>query len=115
MDPGLVYNIDETGCSDWEERKPFEGMIPKSMAKNQIHFPVSMKIPHQTMLICASGSEDALCPLIVTTNPVTLGIFKCAVQEGFDLKIRLNSNWYVNADIFDKYTRDVFIPHVENC
>jgi hypothetical protein len=27
----------------------------------------------------------------------------------------LNSNWYVNADIFDKYTRDVFIPHVENC
>jgi hypothetical protein len=45
MDPGLFYRVHETGCSDWEERTPFEGVIPMSMANNRIHFPVSRKIP----------------------------------------------------------------------
>jgi hypothetical protein len=112
MDPGLVYNIDETGCSDWAERK---GIIPTSMAKNRIHFAVSRKIPHQTMLIYVSTSGEALCPLIVTMNPVTLGIFQRGVQEGVDAKIRVNSSSYVNADIFYDYSRDVFIYHIDNC
>jgi hypothetical protein len=114
MDPGLFYNLDETDCSDCEERKLFEGSIPKSMAKNRIHFPVSKKIPHQTVLVCVSPSREAFCPLLVITNPITRGIFQGGVQEALDIEIRLNSSSYANADIFCDYIRDVFIPHVEN-
>jgi hypothetical protein len=66
------------------------------------------------MLVCVNASGEALCPLIVTTNSATLGVFQGGVQEGVDLKIRVNSSSYVNADIFRDYIRDYFIPHVEN-
>jgi hypothetical protein len=69
--PRLVYNIDETGCSDLEERKLFQGILPASMAGNTLHFPVTRKIKHQTMFVCINAGGEALCPLIVTSDPAT--------------------------------------------
>jgi hypothetical protein len=34
VNPRLVYNINETGCSDWEQRGPYHGMVPAAW-KNQ--------------------------------------------------------------------------------
>jgi hypothetical protein len=85
------------------------------MAKDRVHFSVSRKIPHQIMLVCVNASGEALCPYIVTINSVILEIFQGCSQDGIDVKIRVSSSSYVNADIFSDYMRDVSIPHVENC
>jgi hypothetical protein len=85
------------------------------MAKDRVHFSVSRKILHQTMFVCVNASGATLCPLIVTTNSVILEIFQGGGQDEIDVKIRVSSSSYVNADIFSDYMRDVSIPHVENC
>jgi hypothetical protein len=36
--PRFIFNLDETGCSDWEERKPFDGIIPRLFTGRAIHY-----------------------------------------------------------------------------
>jgi hypothetical protein len=111
---GFVYNIDETGCSDWEERKPFRGIIPASMDRNRIHFPVNRRIKHQIMLVCINAAGEALCPLIVTSDPATMGVFRDDIEEDVDLKVHVGHSAYVDAEIFQSYIRDVLIPTIED-
>jgi hypothetical protein len=87
--PRLIYNIDEKGFSDWEERKSLRGIVPAPMEGNQIHFPVTRKIKHQTMLVCINTGGETLCPLIVTSDPATKWVFRDSIEEDVDLKVHL--------------------------
>jgi hypothetical protein len=78
----LIFNLDETGLSDWEERKAKPVMIPTTIEDSHLHYPVDRGIRHQTLLCCISASGDAYCPLLVCSTPVTLGIF----EEGFGME-----------------------------
>jgi hypothetical protein len=35
----LIFNLDETGLSDWEERKPKPALIPTTIKKADLHSP----------------------------------------------------------------------------
>jgi hypothetical protein len=35
----LVFNLDEVGLSDWEDRKPKKGIVPITVAAHDIHLP----------------------------------------------------------------------------
>jgi hypothetical protein len=76
----LVYNIDETWCSDWEERRSCEGIIPVEQADGPIHFGVSRRIKRHTMLVCINTSGESPCPLIITTDRSTTSIFRDGIE-----------------------------------
>jgi hypothetical protein len=40
MNSRLIYNIDETGCSDWEGRRNDDGTVPMELADEPIDFIV---------------------------------------------------------------------------
>ena len=44
----IVYNIDETGLSDWENRKPKIVIVPKDLENEDLHYPVNRGIRHIT-------------------------------------------------------------------
>jgi transposase len=111
--PRLVYNIDETGCSDWEERKSYEGIVPVELATTPIHSGVTRRVKHQTLLVCINAAGEMLCPLIVSTDPATNGVFRDGIEEGVDLKVQIARSAYVDANIFCNYLRDVMIPKIE--
>jgi hypothetical protein len=110
----LVYNIDETGCSDWEERGPYDGIVPAALKNRRLHFAVTRKIKHQTMVVCINAAGETLCPLIVTTDRSALGVFRDGIEENIDLKVHVGRSAYVDAHIFYDYLRDVLIPRIED-
>jgi hypothetical protein len=110
----LAYNIDETGSSDWEERKSFQGIVPTWMPEGSIHFSVTRKIKHQTMLVSINAAGEALCPLIVTSDPATKGVFRDGIEEDVDLKVHVGRSAYVDAEIFYCYISDVLIPTIRD-
>jgi hypothetical protein len=110
----LVFNIDETGCSDWEERKEFDAIIPTSLHAGRVHFAVTPKVKHQTMLVCVSADGDALCPLIATSDRSTLGVFRDGIEPNVHLRVRVGRSAYVDKVIFHDYIRDVLVPKIEN-
>jgi hypothetical protein len=113
MNPGLVYNIDANGCSDWEERRSYEGIILVELADGPIHFGVSRWVKHQTMLVCVNASGETPCPLTVTADRSTTRVFRDGMEEAVDLKVQVARSTYVDATIFRDYLRDALIPIIE--
>jgi integrase len=56
----LLFNIDESCFSDWEERKPKCVLIPTEAREATLHYPASRKIRHQTLLCCVTAARDVL-------------------------------------------------------
>jgi hypothetical protein len=65
----LLFNIDESDFSDWEERKPKCVLILTEARGTTFHYPASRKIGHQTLICCVTAAGDAYCPLLVSSDP----------------------------------------------
>jgi hypothetical protein len=109
----LLFNIDESGFSDWEERKPQCALIPTEARETTLHYSASRKIRHQTLVCCVTAAGDAYCPLLVSSDPAPRAVFGHQMREGIDLQIEINPSPYVNGEIFEKYVDTVLIPAVD--
>jgi hypothetical protein len=68
MNSWQVENLDGTGCSDWEERKSYEGIIPAVIASERIHNAIVRQVKHQIILIGVNSAGDNLCSLIIISE-----------------------------------------------
>jgi hypothetical protein len=108
----LIFNIDECGFRDWEERKKKTPLIPQ-MAKNRtLHYPVDRGIRHQTQVACVTAAGDAYCPLLVSGDPHVMQVFQTGVRDGIDLKVEIASSPHVTQAIFERCVDEVLIPAV---
>jgi hypothetical protein len=56
----LVFNLDEVGISDWEDRKPKKVVIPMSTTSPSIHHCVSRDLKQISIVTCIYASGGAL-------------------------------------------------------
>jgi hypothetical protein len=68
----LVFNLDEIGISDWEDR-----MARKVVAssrhecvdrRDMIHHGISRKVKHISVIACVSAAGESLTPYIITSQ-----------------------------------------------
>jgi hypothetical protein len=111
----LVFNLDEVGISDWEDRKTKSVLVPRSMADQAVHHKVSRKLKHVSVIACVSAAGESLMPYIVTSQDSTRireQLKKSGVRFGTDFILKQRSKPYINAEIFMEYIRLVFLPNL---
>jgi hypothetical protein len=64
----LIFNIDECGFSNWEERNAKPVLIPCKVKNATLHYPVDRRIRHQILICCITAAGDAFCPLFVSAE-----------------------------------------------
>jgi hypothetical protein len=64
----LVFNLDEGGISEWEDRKAKKGIIAKSMGEQTVHHKVNRDLKHVSVIACVSAAGDRLIPYIVISQ-----------------------------------------------
>jgi hypothetical protein len=103
MPAEMIFNIDECGFSDWEERKSKPVLIPREAQGTVIHYPINRAIRRQTLICCITAAGDAYCPLLVTTDHSARQGFNHGPRDGIDLKIEIARSAYVTKEIFEAY------------
>jgi hypothetical protein len=88
----LIFNIDECGVSDSEERKAKQVSIPSRVKNATLHYPVDRGIRRQTLVCCVTAAGDAYYPRLVSGDRSATQIFDTAVRDGIDLKIEIASS-----------------------
>jgi hypothetical protein len=76
----LIFKVDESGLSDWEERKTKAILIPIEAQRTTLHYPVSRKIRHQTFVCCLTAAGDAYCPLVLSAHPAARDVFQRQIR-----------------------------------
>ena len=110
----LVYNIDETGLSDWEEKKPKTVIVPARIPDDELHYPVNRGIRHITLVVTISAGGDAFFPLVVTSDPSLENVFQLGIRRDIDLSLTVAGSSYISKEIFKDLIINKFIPQVQN-
>ena len=110
----LIYNIDESGLSDWEEKKPKTAIVPKELENCILHYPVSRKNRHVSLVVTINAGGDGYFPMIVTSDPKAEMIFQYGVRKNTDLIVKIERTPYVTKQVFKQHLLDHFIPQVES-
>ena len=110
----MIYNIDETGLSDWEEHKQKTVIVPEEIDTGNLHYPVDRCIKHVTLLVKVSGGGDAYFPLAVTKEPELEKKFQLGIRRDTDLSLHVGNSNYVDKETFCDHIINKFIPQVLN-
>jgi hypothetical protein len=111
----LVFNLDEVGISDWEDRKTKTVIVPATMRGQMIHHEISRTVRHISVIACVSAAGESLTPDIITFQAPTSiqeQLKKDGVRFGTDFVLRSNPKPYINAEIFLDSIRTVFLPNL---
>jgi hypothetical protein len=110
----FVFNLDEVGSADWEDRKPKKIIVPISIPEEDVYHPVSRKFKHLSLLACVSAAPDSLTPLVVSTSPIPDSLWSNGLRADEDALIRHRSPPYIDESTFFEYITDVLIPYVNS-
>jgi hypothetical protein len=64
----LVFNLDEVGISDWEDRKPKKVVVPITVADHNIHHRISRNVKHISIVTCIFADGACLIRYVVTSQ-----------------------------------------------
>jgi hypothetical protein len=107
----LVFNLDKSGISDWEDRKTKTVIGPSTMCGQTIHHEISRTVKHISVIACISSAGESLNPyIIVFQAPASVEerLKRQGIRVGTDFILRSNPKPYINAKIFLDYIRTVF-------
>jgi hypothetical protein len=99
----LLFNTDESGFGDWEERKPKSILIPLDALATTLHCPTNGKIRRQTLLCCVTAAGDVHCLLLVSAQPVAREGFQCQVRDGIELQTKIAPSPGTTSETFKRY------------
>jgi hypothetical protein len=75
----LIFNLDEVGISDWEDRKPKRVVVPLTVSAHKFHHRISRKVKHISIMTCISAislnpKTPAIVDMLPTDNENSAGI-----------------------------------------
>lgn len=111
----LVFNLDEVGASEWEDRKSKRVVVPAEMGDQPIHHGINRNLKHITIVTCVAASGEHLIPYVVTSQDaesLRTDLKKRGIEFGRHLTIVRNQKPYVNSGTFADYIKSVFLPYV---
>jgi hypothetical protein len=107
----FLFNLDETGLSDWEDRGPLEVIVPRKYEHQRLSYPVSRSVRHQSLLCFINAAENAYCPVLIVPTPRSLDIFKkWPIRKDVDLSLVVRQPAYMDRTIFRNYIHERFFP-----
>jgi hypothetical protein len=111
----LVFNLDEVGISDWEDRQTKKVIAPLYAREQTIHHKINRRLKHVSIIACVPAGGESLTPYVVTSQDspaVRQALKKRGVRLGTDFVLKHRATPYINADIFDEYIRSVLLPNL---
>jgi hypothetical protein len=111
----LVFNLDEVGISDWEDRKTKTLIAPATMRHQTIHHEISRTVKYISVISCVSAAGESFTPYMITFQAPTSvqeRLKKEGVRFGTDFVSRSNPSPYINAETFLDDIRTVFLPNL---
>jgi hypothetical protein len=108
----LVFNLDEVGSSEWEERKPKKVIAPRSIPADEVYHSVSRKYRHVTLMACVSAAGDALTPMVISGPPIRDSLWALGLRRDEDVMVRQRNPAYISEELFFEYLTNVLVPYV---
>jgi hypothetical protein len=96
----VVFNLDELGSTDWQDRKIKKVIAPAAVSKEDAYHSVSRRPRQMTLLACVSAARDAVTTLLITTTSVDASLRSRSVGRNEDVMVRRRTPPYIDEELF---------------
>ena len=111
----LIFNADETGSSEWMDKKNRNVIVPKHEEDVRITHKVRRASKLQTMLGCISAAGDVLTPVLIhSRKTVDNEVYSKGLREGTDVILRYSETGYITSSIFEEWIEHFFVTFVND-
>jgi hypothetical protein len=113
----LIFNLDEVGISEWEDRKSKRVVVPMTANGQTVHHAVSRDLKHLSIVTCISAGGQCLPPYMVTSQasqPVCRCLSATGLRIGTHLILQQRNQAYINSELFLDYLGRVFLPYLSD-
>jgi hypothetical protein len=110
----LMFNLNEVGSSDWEDRKPKRVIVPRHILPDDVYHSVQRRYRHVTLLACVSAAGDTVTLMVISGAAIRDSIWRTRRRQNEDVLLRPQSRGYSDGDLFHEYLSGALIPHVAN-
>jgi hypothetical protein len=103
MKAELVFNLDEIGISEWEDRKDKKVIVPQKMDSQMMHHRASRNVTYILIITYITAGETSLAPYIVTSQdsePVHRRMMSRVIRLGVNFVFRQRLKSYVSGNLF---------------
>ena len=108
----LIINMDESGFSDWADRKEIRLIVPNDYQDNTYLYPVNRTPKRITMVAAISAGGDALKPALITSRKtIDTDLFDLGYTNDV-VKYYYQSKAFLTKRIFRAWIQDILIPYV---
>jgi hypothetical protein len=108
-----VFNLDELGSADCEDRKMKKVIAPAAVRRENVYRSVSRGPRHMTLLTYVSAPRDAGTPMVITTKPVRTSLWSRSVRQNEDVIICRRTPAYIDEELFFEYITSILISYVD--
>jgi hypothetical protein len=109
----FIFNLNEMGISELEDRTSKSVIVPKSMSTQKIHHKINRNLKHLSVISCISAARENLTPYTMTSHdslPVRENLKQRGVRFDTDLILKARSKPDINAKFFLDSICTVFLP-----
>jgi hypothetical protein len=99
----LVFNLDEIGMSEWEDRVEGKVIIPSAMREQKIFHGIHRRLKHISVVRCISAGGDHMIPFLVSSRATDAVVRKLKIEWfriGIDMTLKKRDKSHLNAVLF---------------
>lgn len=112
--PGeFVFNVDETGCSDWADAQCMKVLVPSEYDKTYIKYPKDRNAKRASLVGCIVADGDSLCPLVILPRKTIESEVEIYGYKRDKVRFAYQEHSFMTTKIFDQWASEIFFPYVE--
>lgn len=111
----LLFNLDEIGISEWEDRVARKVIVPSTMKGQLIFHGIHRNLKHISVVVCISAAGEHMTPFFVCSqlnDAVERRLKTIGFRMGVDFILKHRSKPYMNAELFHEYISTVLLPYI---
>jgi hypothetical protein len=84
----LIFNLDEVGFSEWEDRKSRKVIAPQEVSRQDVYHSVARRYGHLTLHACVSVAGDAFTPMVINGAEIRDSIWRTGLRQNEHVLLR---------------------------
>jgi hypothetical protein len=111
----LVFNLDEIGISESEDRIERKVSVPSTMRDEKIFHGIHRGLKHISVAACISASGDHIISFVISSQVSDAVVWKLKI-DGFRIRTQIilkkREKPYINAELCHEYILTILLQHI---
>jgi hypothetical protein len=109
----FIYNVDETGCSDYADKREIRVLVPACCDATSVPVPIDRHAKRSTLTACIGADGFRMRPFVIVSRATAEKDLAYYGYDHHNVALASQENAFMTSSLFELWGETVFFPAVE--